>query len=179
LDNSGTGRNLGVELTLEKFFSNNYYFLVTGSFFDSKYTDGQGRTFNTAFNTNYVVNALVGAEWPIGKKKQHALFGDIKFALAGGNRTTPVDVAASDAANQTIFNEEESFTQQLIPYHRLDIKTGVRFNHKKVTQEWSVTIQNVYNRENLLRQTFDANQNEVINRYQIGLFPIVQYKLLF
>ena len=37
LANIGKGRNYGLEITLQKFFSNNYYFLVTSSLFDSKY----------------------------------------------------------------------------------------------------------------------------------------------
>ncbi len=37
LVNNGTGRNNGVEFTLEKFLSNNYYFLITTSLLDSKY----------------------------------------------------------------------------------------------------------------------------------------------
>src|SRR5690606_3211941 len=37
LVNNGTGRNFGLELTLEKFFSRGYYFLFTASLFDSRY----------------------------------------------------------------------------------------------------------------------------------------------
>src|ERR1022692_1470001 len=36
LTNKGTGRNYGIEMTLEKFFSSGYYFLFTGSLFDSR-----------------------------------------------------------------------------------------------------------------------------------------------
>ena len=39
LVNKGTGRNYGAELTLQKFFSNNWYLLVTASLFESKYND--------------------------------------------------------------------------------------------------------------------------------------------
>jgi len=33
----GNGRNYGIELTVEKFFTKGYYFLVTSSLFHSKY----------------------------------------------------------------------------------------------------------------------------------------------
>jgi hypothetical protein len=52
LVNSGTGKNFGVEFTLEKFFSKNYYFLLTTSVFDSKYKGSDGVERNTAFNGN-------------------------------------------------------------------------------------------------------------------------------
>ena len=42
LVNEGTGRNVGVEVTLERYFADNYYFLVTASVFDSKYTAMDG-----------------------------------------------------------------------------------------------------------------------------------------
>ena len=42
LVNEGTGHNYGVELTLEKFFSKNYFFLLTGSLFDAKYKGSDG-----------------------------------------------------------------------------------------------------------------------------------------
>jgi len=35
LENKGTGKNRGAEITIEKFYSKGYYFLITGSFFDS------------------------------------------------------------------------------------------------------------------------------------------------
>src|SRR5690606_25173548 len=37
LVNEGTGRNLGLELTLERYFTDSYYFLATASLYDSKY----------------------------------------------------------------------------------------------------------------------------------------------
>ena len=38
LVSKGTGENYGLEITLEKFYSKGFYFLCTGSFFESKYT---------------------------------------------------------------------------------------------------------------------------------------------
>ncbi len=48
LKNKGTGKNYGVELTVEKFFNKNYYMLLTGSLYDSKYTASDGVERNTA-----------------------------------------------------------------------------------------------------------------------------------
>ncbi|HOZ30539.1 MAG TPA: carboxypeptidase-like regulatory domain-containing protein, partial [Bacteroidales bacterium] len=68
LTNKGLGKNYGVELTIEKFFSNNFYFLVTGSIFDSKYKTLEDIWRNTTFNNNYVLNVLGGYEFEIGNK---------------------------------------------------------------------------------------------------------------
>ncbi len=67
LANDGRGRNYGTELTVEKFFTNQYYFMLTGSLFELKYTPLDGREYNTRFNGNYVVNLLVGKEIALGE----------------------------------------------------------------------------------------------------------------
>ena len=67
LVNNGTGTNYGIEFTMEKFLSKGYYFLGTISLFESKYTDYSGTERNTAFNGNYVINALGGYEFKTGK----------------------------------------------------------------------------------------------------------------
>src|SRR5256885_6012423 len=53
LVNRGTGKNQGIELTIEKFYGKGYYFLITGSLFDSKYKGSDRIERNTAFNGNY------------------------------------------------------------------------------------------------------------------------------
>jgi len=46
LENTGTGSNQGIELTIERFFSKGFYSLITASIFDSKYkTTAGGRYF--------------------------------------------------------------------------------------------------------------------------------------
>ena len=67
LVNTGKGRNYGVEITVEKFLSNGWYFLFTSSLFDSKYTGYDNIWRNTAFNGNYVFNLLGGYEHKLGK----------------------------------------------------------------------------------------------------------------
>ena len=58
LINEGSGKNYGVELTIEKFFSRGYYYLVTGSLFNSTYRASDNVWRNTAFNGNYVFNKI-------------------------------------------------------------------------------------------------------------------------
>ena len=95
LVNSGTGKNYGVELTVEKFFSNGYYGLFTSSIYDSKYTASDDIERNTAFNGKYVLNILAGKEWKVGAKKINKFSIDVKFTNAGGRAYTPIDLAAS------------------------------------------------------------------------------------
>ncbi|MFX5517658.1 hypothetical protein ABTD52_18095, partial [Acinetobacter baumannii] len=50
LVNKGTGKNYGVELTIEKFLSKGFYILTTGSIFKSVYKGSDGIERNTTFN---------------------------------------------------------------------------------------------------------------------------------
>lgn len=175
LVNNGTGRNYGLELTLEKFFSNSYYFLLTGSLFNSKYTGSDGIERNTAFNGNYVVNALGGKEFKLGR---NTLSVDAKITYAGGNRYTPIDLEASRIIGKTQRITSLSFSEQYDPYLRADLKATFRLNGKKITQEWSVDLQNVTNRKNAFLQDFDPETGEIETTYQIGLFPVIQWRIL-
>jgi hypothetical protein len=47
--NKGRGKNIGVDLTIEKNFNRNYYFLLTTSVFDSKYRALNKVWYNTRF----------------------------------------------------------------------------------------------------------------------------------
>ncbi len=176
LVNEGTGQNYGIELTLEKFFSDNYYFLLTTSLFDSKYTGSDGVKRNTAFNSNYIVNLLGGKEFPLGP---HTLAISLKGTYAGGRRYTPIDVEASREIGMSVYQQDEPFSEQFPDYFRADVKTTFRMNGKRVTQEWSVDLQNVTGRQNAFTQNFSVLQDDAVTTYQQGFFPVVQYRLLF
>jgi hypothetical protein len=73
LVNMGEGENYGVEFTIEKFFSNHFYFLTTVSVYDSKYKDKNGVVRNTSYNGGYVGNALAGTNYKSEKTKTKPL----------------------------------------------------------------------------------------------------------
>ena len=62
LVNKGSGRNYGLELTLEQFFHNNAYFLLSSSWNDSKYKALDGVLRNTRFNGNFAISVTAGKE---------------------------------------------------------------------------------------------------------------------
>ncbi len=177
LVNTGNGYNYGVELTAERFFFKNFYYLATLSLFESKYNGSDGVERNTAFNGNYVVNLLFGKEFPINSKSAFNI--DFKMTYAGGKRYTPVDLEASQAAGTTKYDESKAFSEQFDPFFKADIKFGYRLNWRKVSQEWVFYIENFTNHENVLMQTYSKSENAVINVNQLGFFPMFQYRIHF
>jgi hypothetical protein len=177
LVNKGTGRNYGVELTLEKFFSKSYYFLITTSLFESKYKGSDGIERNTAFNVNYVLNTLVGKEWKIKQNSTLAL--DFKFTWAGGKPYVTIDTAASRIYKRTVFDRTNPFGQQFRDYVKPDIKLSFRMNRKKFSQEFAVSVENFTNQRNILSQQYNEKSGDVTTNYQLGIFPIALYKINF
>jgi hypothetical protein len=178
LENEGTGRNLGLELTVEKFLAQGWYALLTGSLFDARYTASDGEQHPTAFDKGYATNLLLGTEQPVGPKQANQIFGDVRAVTSGGFRYTPVDKQASQAAGRPIY-QEAPFAGQMRPYFRLDVKLGYRQNFAQISQEFSLTLQNVTNHQNIFTRDYDPRTNSIIERNQLGFFPVMRYKLLF
>ncbi len=181
LVNEGTGKNYGAELTVEKFFSRGYYVLMTGSVFDSKYKGSDGVERNTAFNNKYTFNFLAGKEVKIGKDKRNALTFDTKFTTAGGRFYTPIDLAASIAAGEQVFQEDKAYSERIDPYFRWDVKFGFRLNSKKrkLSQQFFLDFQNVTNHENVFTYRFNRERGELQQVNQIGFFPDLLWRVQF
>ena len=179
LVNDGTGENYGVELTIEKFFSKRYYFLVTTSVFNSTYKGSDGIRRNTAFNGNYVFNALGGYELTLGKKKNKVLAVNGKVVYAGGRRYTPIDVEASNLAFRAVYLEDQAYSLQFKDYFRTDIRVSLRLNSKKFSQEFAAEVTNLFNTQNPFTLDYNKYSNELYTTYQLGLFPVGQYKIEF
>jgi hypothetical protein len=181
LVNEGTGFNYGLELTVEKFFSQGYYGLLTASFFDSKYEGSDGVERNTAFNNGYVVNLLAGKEVKIGKDKRNALTFDMRVSRAGGRYYTPVDLEASRMAGEEVLLEEQAFSERQDPYFRLDVKFGFQLNSKNrgLSQQFFIDLQNVTGNENIFDMRYNPETNEVNKVLQSGFFPDIMYRLQF
>ncbi|HEY8399756.1 MAG TPA: TonB-dependent receptor [Cytophagaceae bacterium] len=175
--NKGTGRNYGLELTLEKFYNNNYYFLFTSSLFDSKYKGSDKVLRNTAFNGNYVLNGLAGKEFKLND--HHTISMDFKATWAGGKRYTPIDLDFSNIYRTTYYLENEAFSKQFKAYIRVDFKVGYRMDGKKFSQTIALDVQNIFNRKNPLIQKYDIERKRILVVPQLGIFPVVQYKIMF
>ncbi len=181
LVNDGVGRNIGMELTVEKFFSRGYYALITGSLYESTYEGSDGVERSTAFNSNGVFNILAGKEWKFGSSDQNAFTFDTKLTGSGGAPYTPIDLQESISQNRQILFENQAFSERYEAYFRWDVKFGVRLNSTKrsVSHQFFVDLQNVTNRENEFVQRYNSITNEINGVNQIGFFPDVMYRIQF
>jgi CarboxypepD_reg-like domain/TonB-dependent Receptor Plug Domain len=177
LVNNGKGYNYGVELTLERFLHKGFYGLFTTSLFQSKYKSSDDVWHNTAFNSNFVINALAGKEFKLNKKT--TLGVDTKLTTTGGQRYTPFDEAASKTAGYVIYKENQAYDNQNDTYIRWDVKFSYTRNLKKVTQKFYIDLQNVTNRQNIYIRTLNPKTGVAGQINQTGFFPNINYQITF
>lgn len=187
LENTGTGYNYGLELTVQKYFDKSFFFLFSGTLYDSKYTGSDGVLRNTSYNGAYVANFLAGKEFNIGKR--NILGVGAKITTAGGKRYGLVDLAKTNQEKDLIYQDSMFNELQFKDYFRMDFKISWRMNAKAMTHEIGLDLVNILNTKNLLSLAYapsldpavvnDPNYQPVSEKTQLGFLPIFYYKIDF
>lgn len=181
LANNGKGKNRGLELTLEKTFSNQTYYLATASLFSSKYLAPDGFWYNTYFNTSYVFNLIGGKEFQVGKQRQNTFGVKLRGNYRGGFRYTPVDLAASLKRKRLIYDTMNTYGVRLPDFNRIDF--GVSYRLNKANHAWILLadIQNILNTRNVLRRKFSYINKQVVTTDSkgIGMIPVLTVRAEF
>ena len=168
---------MGLELTLEKFFTKGHYFMLTTSLYDSKYRAADGHYFNTRFNGNFILNLLGGKEFKI--KTNNVVGFNGKFVLAGGNRISPVNLEASRENSYTVFYPGQINTIKTRTYHRFDFSVAYTINRPKATHTFQFEAQNIFNRQNIQQQAYNRTTQNLEEYYQTGILPNLFYRVSF
>ncbi|TCC98357.1 TonB-dependent receptor [Pedobacter hiemivivus] len=179
LVNKGTGKNYGVEFSLEKSLSKGYYFIATTSLFDSKFKALSGKEFNTSFNTRYVGNLLAGKEWIAGKKKNNIFGLNAKLIYAGGRRYSPILVEESFRLDEEVIDQNKINTLTADPYVRVDFSASYRINSKSVSHLIIIDIQNLLNRENTVGMFYNSSKRVIEPQKWSGIIPTINYRIEF
>ena len=183
LQNTGTGFNYGLELTIQKYFDKSFFFLFSGTMYESKYKGSDNILRNTSFNGNYVANILVGKEFKISKNQVFGLGG--KCTVAGGKRYGLVDVDKTDADKELFFKDSLFNDLQFADYFRVDFKISWRMDTKKSSHEIGLDLVNLLNTKNLLSLAYAPRldptdmSEPTAERTQLGFLPIFYYKIDF
>jgi hypothetical protein len=182
LVNEGTGQNYGVELTVQKYFDQSFFYLFTASLFESKYTGSDGLERNTDFNGNYAFNFLAGKEFKI--KDKNVLSAGVGITTAGGRRYGFVNVEATEAANELVYLDSMFNERQFRNYFRLDFRFTYKINTPKLTHEIGLDLVNILNTQNILALAYapnliDPSAEPIAERMQLGFLPIFYYRVDF
>lgn len=181
LVNQGEGRNYGLSVNYQQQIQQGLYYLINGTVFQSKYTGSDGQERDTRFNAGMIANATLGKEWTRrkdnGKIKVTGFNGRLTYS--GGFRDTPIDAAASAQAGRTIYREDQAFSLQQPAYYRLDLRLYLKWNKPGRHNTLSLDIQNATNRENTAFSYYDTQAGQIVEKKQLGIIPIINYRMEF
>ncbi len=179
LTSDGTGQNIGIDLSLEKLFREGSFMILSGSIFNSTYTNLAGESFSGRYNSNFSATFMGGKEWSF--EKSNTLQASFKLLYNAGARITPlISNATSDGPNPP-FDFSRPFEERVKAYFRPDIRVSYRKNREKTSWTLALDVQNVISRQNqdALDRIYDQDTGQWIDRVQSGLTPVLSYQLDF
>lgn len=179
LQNTGEGQNYGIDITLERYMSKGYYYLITASLFEAKYKGGDGVWRDTRFNRNYVVNILAGREWRVGKNKQNTFGVNGRVTLQGGNRYSPVQADATRLAGEVIYDGQRAFSQQSQAMANFHLTIAYKKNKAKSSRELALKILNLTGQPDFYGYKYNF-QTKTVDLDEASLaLPNLSYKVEF
>jgi hypothetical protein len=181
LVNEGTGTNMGVDFTIERFLNKGYYWLSTISVFDSKYSAGNGKEYNTRFNKNYVINLLGGKEfmWQSKSGYTKVLGLNAGISLTGGHRIVPADKEMSQAERQVVYDWSNPYTAQNPMDFSVDFTLTYRTNKRKHSGIWALQIKNLAGSPSNYMYQYNLKENELEYTSETVIVPTLSYKIEF
>lgn len=180
MNNNGKGRNYGVELTLEQFTHNDFYYLLSVSLYQSEYQTETNKWYNTRYNGNFAIVATGGKEWRVGRSDKNRTLGlNGRIMYAGGLRQSPVDIPSSIHYGYTQYINDQPFTEQVKDYFRTDVRLSIKTNRQKTTGTLALDLQNATNYKNVYGSYYDVDSRSTRTMYQLPILPILSYRLEF
>jgi hypothetical protein len=179
LSNEGSGTNIGLDITMEKFLHNGYYYLFTVSLFDSKYSGGDGILRNSRFNKNYVVNLLAGKEWKTGRERNNVLGINGRFSLLGGDRISPVDNESSQAIHDVVYDESRAFENREPAVYFLDFTASWQINKPGHSSTWSFQFVNLLFQKEFYGYRYNFRTHTIDPHREAVVIPNFSYRIDF
>jgi hypothetical protein len=140
LVSSGRAHSYGVELMIQKKFTNKFYGLLGGALYRSRYRDLNGVWWNRIYDNHY--NATIEAGYIPNNKWEFSM----SWIFAGGMPYTPYDVLASNAIEEGVFDTNEINSRRFPDYNSLSIRLDRRFHFSGSNLIIFFSIWNVFNK---------------------------------
>lgn len=180
LVSEGSGSNMGVDITLEKFLSKGYYYMFTASLFNSKYVAADGIERNTRFNRNFVFNLMAGKEWTL--RRNNSISANIRLNYLGGNRIEQIDMDASLQQKEVVYGETDgnlSYSDKFDDLPMWSFTLSYRKNKPKYSSVWSLQVLNSSGTEEFSYDYYNLTTNQIDTRYDGVVIPNISYKIEF
>lgn len=179
LENTGKGKNYGIDISFDKYLNDGLYYSATASIFKSAYRGGDKIWRNTRFDRGYVFNFLIGKEWHLGSFKNRSFSANAQFSYQGGDWYSPTNPIQSSQEQSVVFDENNAFTKKLSPSFVMHLSFVYLINKKKNTQELALKILNAGQYAEFYDFQFNFKTQQVQQHREAIIIPNLSYKIEF
>ena len=179
LQNTGKGQNYGLDLSLEKYLSDGYYYMINASLFNSKYKGGDNVWRNTRYNRKYLLNFLIGKEWQVGAGRQNVLSANVRLSYQGGDWYSPVNITQSLLKKSVVYDETNAFSKQLSPSVLAHFTMSYKINKKNKAHEFALKMLNITQQKDFYGYKYNYKTNSIEENSKVIFIPNISYKIEF
>ncbi len=172
-----TARVYGVSADWNFLFKERWNLQINGSVFRSQYTlpDDKRTFYNGRYDFGFTSGGMISYVYNFSnKEKNRNVTSAISTHYRGGQREPTLSSNISD-----VYDYSSAFVNRLQSYTRVDFRIVYtsRKSESKKTHRWSLDIQNLLNRENDGFRYYDPYLKNAILQKQLGLIPVLSYRL--
>jgi hypothetical protein len=177
LKSEGQGRNYGVDITLERFFENRFFFLGSLSLYRSEYSLENGNYLSSRYDSNFGTSLMFGKELVTNTGNTIQL--GFRNLLYGGQRYTPPDDEKTRHLREFYSDPGSEFTEELKTYWRSDIRIAFRKDLEMMAWSLSLDVQNIFNVNNAKAEIWNFATENYEFKSQTSIIPVLNYQIDF
>jgi hypothetical protein len=166
LESIGKGFTRGVELMIQKKMSDNFYGILSASYFRSRYKDynsiWRDRIYDNKFIFCFISGYKPTVDWEFS----------LRWNYAGGVPYTPFNFEKSTEARIGIIDDTKINSERYPDYHSLNVRIDKKFFFSSQSLDIYISVWNTYNRKNITEYAWNVDKNKQEIVYQWGLLPI-------
>jgi hypothetical protein len=180
LYNVGKARNFGMEFSYGQHLEDNWYYHMSSSLYRAQYTGSENIWKDGRYDGRFSIQLIAGKERRI--QKNSAFFKtmglSVRFIIRGGFRENSIDVEQSELLEKTVFSNDE-FPLHQDAYFRPDVSIYWLKDKKKLRSRLSIDIQNFISYGNSAFKKYDSVRGKVFESKQLGIIPVISYRIDF
>ncbi len=166
LQSIGKGYTRGIELLVQKKLAEDFYGIVSGSYFRSRYQDYNGIWRDRMYDNKFIFSFIGGykptKDWEFS----------LRWSYAGGIPYTPFDLAKSSQYKVGIIDENRINKERYPDYHSLNVRIDKKFFFSSQSIDIYLSVWNAYNRKNVTEHVWNVDENKQDTIYQWSIMPI-------
>lgn len=180
LTNTGQGKNIGIDLTCERYIHHGFYGLFTLSIFNATFryqTDGPW--LNTRYNSKLIGNLLIGKEFYLGAGGNKKIGINYRLTHQGGLPYTPVHELESLHQGEIIFDHSQSFSARFAAAWVHHVTFNYVVSRPRTSHEIALKILNATGYKEFESFRINLISNRIEEYREALVIPNLSYKISF